>query len=1507
MIRLAGFLLLTASSAIAQVGGVFECWSSTPTIPFIRAEGLAENVGDAVVTCSGGIPGVHSSADLTITGTTAFTSRLVSPPSLLTEAVLLIDDPASPSAVGSNLIQGEQVAANQITFKNIPIVLPGAGKFTWRVKNLRVDATGASGAAIHIRLDFSTGALVSPDLVIGFKAPGFLFSQQSATGASLSSFTFSAGAGSAITHRLQFQEEVTHTFRKRVAGTSVATPLAVSDQSTPAVDYGTESGFYDSQLPAATGLNAAGLATQGTRLTARFSNVPAGASIYVTTAPLPMSDAGSARLVQVDASGGGAFSAVPQTATADSGGGAVGIAPVLLTNGTGTATWEVLESDSVNALSSYTFGVVVVAGQPGTAKVNGAFGPISAAHFGDATSPIPRFVDTSASQDACAASPCLTASPGAISISYRTADPAPAPISVQVGSTGASLPFSATAATTPESWLTVTPSSGATPAAATVTVSPENLQPGIHQANVVFSTGGQTTLLPVLVNVSLGPTGYLPPSCEINVPNFTQGRLRAESTSDLIADVVFYCSGGTITASGATVGNIDVKLTLPLAITNRVYGSGWSDALLLIDEPNSGSASAPQRACNNPSGLCSITGTGTGLGVYDGSPGRPNVFAGKVSGNTVTFSIPLDGINGDYVRVLRITNVRADATAVTLEGGTAAIVGTVSAGPYLLSNPNPTVANVFQGLSATLRAPDDTGASNGAVFSQCAAAVPQRAGVLRFGEGFVSAFRGRTAGGFVDANTAPVLVPQNFPGLFDGGMESGFYAPALTSQVADFTTVGLSNFGTRLRARIDNIPAGTRIFVSTQRIAFTNGTAGVPSNGVIARLITNELLPFAATAATTTLDGIPATELTVANGSASAVWEVLRGNPSAADDFDFLVWVQTGAGSATPATVTASFAPTPPFPTLPLPRFGAPNSAAQALFSASCPAQLSVAKSHTGNFSQGQTGATYTITVSNSSGAGPTSGAVSVTESVPSGLTLTGLSGTGWTCPAGTTACSRADSLAPGGNYPALTATVNVAPDAPASLINSVTVSGGGSGSATANDSTTILAMSAVTLATSPAGRSLTVDGNTITAPQTFYWVPGSSHAVSASSPQGSGGTRFVFASWSDAGAVSHSVTAATGTLTATFTTQYLLTLGVSPANSGILVPTPSSADGYYNAGTVVSLLPTPNGNNGFWVFTGDLTGHANPQSVTMNVPHSITANFALPPTPVSVTPASGTGATQTFSAVYSNPTGYADIQWIQMLFAVATDGGGQAYCFVHYDVQGNGFWLYGDGGFFVGPVAPGTLSNRLQNSLCALNTSGSSVTGTGTTLTVNANLVFKQAGARNIYMRAMNLGQADTGWVQRGTWNHLTAAEGTMSLTPSTGSGTTQTFSLTYPDPPGFAGAAFGWVQFLVAAATDGGGQPFCFVHYDRGGNGLWMYSSDVGFFLGPVTPGTASNALSSSACSVNTAAATVSNTGGNLVVTLPITMKAPMSGAKKTFQRTLDVLNRDTGWQQTGTWTVQ
>src|SRR5204863_476947 len=96
---------------------------------------------------------------------------------------------------------------------------------------------------------------------------------------------------------------------------------------------------------------------------------------------------------------------------------------------------------------------------------------------------------------------------------------------------------------------------------------------------------------------------------------------------------------------------------------------------------------------------------------------------------------------------------------------------------------------------------------------------------------------------------------------------------------------------------------------------------------------------------------------------------------------------------------------------------------------------LAIAKTHSGNFTQGQIGATYTLTVSNV-GAGPTSGAVTVTDTLPSGLTATGLAGSGWTCTLATLTCTRSDVLAAGASYPPITLTVNVAVNAPPSVTN---------------------------------------------------------------------------------------------------------------------------------------------------------------------------------------------------------------------------------------------------------------------------------------------------------------------------------------------------------------------------------------------------------------------------------------------------------------------------------------
>ncbi|HLX00138.1 MAG TPA: protease pro-enzyme activation domain-containing protein [Candidatus Acidoferrales bacterium] len=123
------------------------------------------------------------------------------------------------------------------------------------------------------------------------------------------------------------------------------------------------------------------------------------------------------------------------------------------------------------------------------------------------------------------------------------------------------------------------------------------------------------------------------------------------------------------------------------------------------------------------------------------------------------------------------------------------------------------------------------------------------------------------------------------------------------------------------------------------------------------------------------------------------------------------------------------------------------------------PPDMTITKSHSGSFLQGQVGATYTITVTNSGGSA-TTGAVNVVDTVPAGLTLTGLAGTGWTCTVGTASCTRSDALAANSSYAVITATVTVAANAPASVSNIAVVSGGGevnTANDTATDPTTIL------------------------------------------------------------------------------------------------------------------------------------------------------------------------------------------------------------------------------------------------------------------------------------------------------------------------------------------------------------------------------------------------------------------------------------------------------------------
>jgi uncharacterized repeat protein (TIGR01451 family) len=106
---------------------------------------------------------------------------------------------------------------------------------------------------------------------------------------------------------------------------------------------------------------------------------------------------------------------------------------------------------------------------------------------------------------------------------------------------------------------------------------------------------------------------------------------------------------------------------------------------------------------------------------------------------------------------------------------------------------------------------------------------------------------------------------------------------------------------------------------------------------------------------------------------------------------------------------------------------------------------------------------TFTITVANTGG-GPTNATVTVVATLPTGLTASTMSGSGWSCTVGNTTCTRGDALAAGASYPVITLAVNVASNVAASTLTAAFAVSGGGETNTGNDS----GKDMVTLPTAP-------------------------------------------------------------------------------------------------------------------------------------------------------------------------------------------------------------------------------------------------------------------------------------------------------------------------------------------------------------------------------------------------------------------------------------------------------
>jgi hypothetical protein len=145
--------------------------------------------------------------------------------------------------------------------------------------------------------------------------------------------------------------------------------------------------------------------------------------------------------------------------------------------------------------------------------------------------------------------------------------------------------------------------------------------------------------------------------------------------------------------------------------------------------------------------------------------------------------------------------------------------------------------------------------------------------------------------------------------------------------------------------------------------------------------------------------------------------------------------------------------------------------------------------------------------------------------------------------------------------------------------------------------------------------------------------------------------------------------------------------------------------------------------------------------------------------------------------------------------------------------------------------------------------------------------------------------------------------APSAVLFSPSGQNGLSQTFTWTVASPSGNSSLAH---VFALFNATSASTVNACYIHYDPVSNLLYLADNASANWLGGFVPGDSSGSASNSQCTISGAGASVSTSGTQLTVTVPVAFQASFSGTQNEYLFALDNSGVYTGWQQMGTWTV-
>jgi len=265
---------------------------------------------------------------------------------------------------------------------------------------------------------------------------------------------------------------------------------------------------------------------------------------------------------------------------------------------------------------------------------------------------------------------------------------------------------------------------------------------------------------------------------------------------------------------------------------------------------------------------------------------------------------------------------------------------------------------------------------------------------------------------------------------------------------------------------------------------------------------------------------------------------------------------------------------------------------------------------------------------------------------------------------------------------------------------------------------------------------------------------------------------------------------------------------------------------------------------------------------------------------PKSLTPASAKlvpGIKQTFTSVYRDDDGYADISVCILRFNTTPDISRSAS--FQYDSVANKLYLWNDAKKGWGTGYTLGSHNIIENDYCKIYCAETTKSVSGNLMTINWRIEFKQLMADKILiLRAWDwmLGKKKnlaSGWLLGGEYTWMSAS----NLTPSSGKlvvGAKKTFASVYHDADGYSDIE----QCYLLFNTDISGTNAAYLLYDRVANKLYLRNNANSAWLGGYAPGSA-NIIENSQCKLYCAETTKSSLGNDLTINWRIEFKQPLA----------------------------